>query len=190
MLNIAFKEWSVVDSALGAGEQTILIRKGGIHEKHGRFEVEHDRFLIYPTHLHQSAEMLKEPWRSRCVDDRTPATSHAGMSTLTIRHFVTIEEVFLAPPEESMSRWDELHIYSPELIRARYRYKPERALYVLLVRAYRLNAPQSIIETPAYAGCRSWVTLTEAIDTSRAVPVLSDSRFAANAKDAKETLTI
>jgi hypothetical protein len=202
-LDVAFKEWSIVDSALGAAEQTVLIRKGGIHEKHGRFEVEHERFLIYPTRLHQSPDMLKEPWRSRLAksDDSPGAASsdsnklaespgglesvknapgRAGIQALiALRHFVTVQDIFLAPPEEHMARWDALHIYSPELIRARHHYRPDRPLYILLVRVYRLATPHSIIETSAYAGCRSWVRLNEKVDATDALAVLDEQSFAA-----------
>ena len=41
----AFKEWAVTCQALAAGRQSLLLRKGGIHERNGRFEVEHARVL-------------------------------------------------------------------------------------------------------------------------------------------------
>lgn len=202
-LDIAFKEWSIVDCALGAGEQTILIRKGGIHEKHGRFEVEHERFLIYPTRLHQSPDMLKEPWRSRFAHSENisgPASSDfikstetptglqsvkdavlpaGGQQPITLRHFVTVQDIFVAPPEEHLARWDALHIYAPDLIAARFRYKPDRPLYILLVRAYRLRLPHAILETAAYAGCRSWVRLNEEVDATDALAVSDEQPFAA-----------
>src|ERR1700722_13719814 len=33
----AFKEWAVTCQALAAGRQSLLLRKGGIHERDGRF---------------------------------------------------------------------------------------------------------------------------------------------------------
>src|SRR5687767_6581714 len=47
----ALKEWSNVVSALGSGEQVILIRKGGIADP--SFGIEADRFYLYPTYFHQ-----------------------------------------------------------------------------------------------------------------------------------------
>ena len=41
----ALKEWAVVARALGSGRQTLLLRKGGIHERRGEFEVELDQPL-------------------------------------------------------------------------------------------------------------------------------------------------
>ena len=58
-LNVALKEWATVCAALGDGRQMILLRKGGIYESAGEFEIEHRQFLLFPTYLHQNAEMLK-----------------------------------------------------------------------------------------------------------------------------------
>src|SRR5919106_7063159 len=58
-LTVALKEWAVVCRALEEGRQMILLRKGGIYEAAGEFEVEHREFLLFPTYLHQNVKMLK-----------------------------------------------------------------------------------------------------------------------------------
>ena len=63
-LKVGLKEWATVCSALGEGRQIILLRKGGIYESGGEFEIEHRQFLLFPTYLHQNAEMLKDPHRA------------------------------------------------------------------------------------------------------------------------------
>jgi len=60
-LKIGLKEWASVCLALEEGRQTILLRKGGIHESAGEFELEHTQFVLFPTYLHQNLKMLKEP---------------------------------------------------------------------------------------------------------------------------------
>src|SRR5215218_8206585 len=50
---IAFKEWAVTVRALAEGEQLVTLRKGGIREENKHFEVEYDRFFLYPTFDHQ-----------------------------------------------------------------------------------------------------------------------------------------
>ena len=57
--DIGLKEWSVIVEALGRGDQTILLRKGGIREETRQFSVAHDEFFLYPTQYHQGADMLK-----------------------------------------------------------------------------------------------------------------------------------
>jgi hypothetical protein len=59
----------------------------------------------------------------------------------------------------------------------RFSYKPANPLYLLLVRAYRLKNPVVIANTPAYAGCKSWVPLDEPIKTADAVSVFDDAAY-------------
>jgi len=56
--NIAFKEWAVLCAALGAGRQTIILRKGGIDEGREGFRVKHDEFWLLPTQFHQEPSQL------------------------------------------------------------------------------------------------------------------------------------
>src|SRR4051812_30851462 len=58
-LSVALKEWASVCRALEEGRQMLLLRKGGIYESAGEFEVEHREFLLFPTYLHQNVKMLK-----------------------------------------------------------------------------------------------------------------------------------
>ena len=48
----ALKEWAVTVRALAEGEQLITLRKGGLREDNKHFEIEHDRFFLYPTFDH------------------------------------------------------------------------------------------------------------------------------------------
>lgn len=182
-MRIAFKEWAVVDEALARGAQTILLRKGGIQERQGRFEVRHRRFLVYPTWLHQKAESLKPAWHDVCRRVRSDE------ARVAIRHLVEVAEILEAPPDPAMAdRWDALHIYDRSLVADRYAYKPDLPLYLLLVRVYRLAEPVWIEETPRYAGCRSWVELDEDIPTEAAVPILDDAAFRATARAVRAAL--
>ncbi|MGI0041714.1 MAG: DUF1802 family protein, partial [Nitrosopumilaceae archaeon] len=52
MMN-ALKEWATVVKALENGNQTVLLRKGGILETDSGFNVESKKFLLYPTFEHQ-----------------------------------------------------------------------------------------------------------------------------------------
>ncbi|MFW6125399.1 MAG: DUF1802 family protein, partial [Pirellulales bacterium] len=55
---IALKEWAAVCRALEEGRQTLLLRKGGIHEEGGRFELAHHQFWLFPTYEHQRHDRL------------------------------------------------------------------------------------------------------------------------------------
>ena len=76
-----------------------------------------------------------------------------------------------------MDELDAEHVWAPPLIDMRFNYRPENPLYLLLVRAYRLHQPATIENTPAYAGCKSWVPLDQPVETGGALPVLDDLKY-------------
>ena len=58
----ALKEWSAAVHAMLDGRQTVLLRKGGIHEK--RFDARLRRdFLFFPTVAHSHAERVRPEHR-------------------------------------------------------------------------------------------------------------------------------
>src|ERR687892_678477 len=57
---VAFKEWAVTVRALAEGEQLLTLRKGGIREENKHFELEHERFFLYPTFDHQHNNLVRE----------------------------------------------------------------------------------------------------------------------------------
>lgn len=170
-LQVALKEWNTVCHALESGTQIILLRKGGIYESSGEFELENRQFLLFPTFVHQKLEMLKpearEGFESRSEEPGQIRVSAAGVVT----------DILRLTSRQQMDAIDAEHIWTAPLIDMRFNYKPENPLYLLLVRAYRLRAPLMIDNTPAYAGCKSWVPLDHAIPTGEALPVLDDLRF-------------
>ena len=170
-LGVALKEWAVVCRGLESGRQILLLRKGGIYESAGEFEVEHREFLLFPTYLHQNAQMLKpdvrEMLEKREQEPQEIAISAAGVVT----------DIIEIQSREAMNRIDGEHVWTQPLIEMRFKYRPENPLYLLLIRAYRLTAPVTITNTPAYAGCKSWVPLEQAIEIGGALPVLDDARF-------------
>jgi hypothetical protein len=46
--SVGFKEWSFVCDSLAQGVQTLILRKGGIHEGRGGFEWKHQELLSFP----------------------------------------------------------------------------------------------------------------------------------------------
>ena len=51
-LTLALKEWAVVQRSLLEGHQIILLRKGGLIEETGDFDLRARQFLLYPTYEH------------------------------------------------------------------------------------------------------------------------------------------
>lgn len=171
-LEVALKEWAVACEALSNGRQLVLLRKGGIYEAAGEFEVEHREFLLFPTYLHQNREMLKEDVRDR-VENREAEPGEIVLSAAGI-----VTDIVQLKSRQQLGRIEHEHIWTNPLIEMRFNYRPENPLYLLLVRAYRLGRPVTIANTPAYAGCKSWVPLEQAIDMDGAMAVLQDAEFA------------
>ncbi len=157
----------------GAGErrQTILLRKGGIYEAAGEFEVEHREFLLFPTYLHQNRQMLKEDARQG-VEKRDAEPGQIAISAGGV-----VSDIVQLESREQMERIEDEHIWTEPLIEMRFGYRPENPLYLLVVRAYRLAEAVTIANTPAYAGCKSWVPLEQAIEVGGATAVLDEARF-------------
>src|SRR3990172_8211595 len=53
----ALKEWATVVHALENGEQTVILRKGGILETVSGFKIEAKKFLLFPTFEHQEIKI-------------------------------------------------------------------------------------------------------------------------------------
>ena len=155
----------------------ILLRKGGIYEAAGEFELENPQFLLFPTYLHQNVAMLKPEAQTGL----RPLGAEPGEIHISAAGSVT--DIVQLRSREQMRRIDDQHVWSQPLIEMRFNYKPENPLYLLLVRAYRLAEPVTVRNTPAYAGCKSWVPLDEPIETSGALPVLNDSRYDARRQE-------
>lgn len=168
-MNIALKEWASVSAALETGVQIFLFRKGGIVEAdRGGFKPRHDSFLIFPTWEHQHESHLREPYKN---------LGSAQTNDIEIRIVCTVTDTFPSPAREVMLAAEDLHIWNQSLIDMRYNYRPDLPITVLAVRAAVLARPVRIPDRPSYAGCKSWVHLTEEIDVAGHQLVLSDGEY-------------
>ena len=76
-LSIALKEWAAICLALIEGQQSLIVRKGGIAEASGDFQIEATRFLLYPTFVHQQ-EMGLCPDAKPLLDAAQKSQPRAG----------------------------------------------------------------------------------------------------------------
>lgn len=171
-LPIALKEWKLVEDALASGRQILLLRKGGISDLGGEFSVEHNSFVFFPTYVHQNLQMVKpdarEGFEARSAEPEKVAIVSAGEVT----------DILRIRDREQMDRLDAEHVWASPLIDMRFSYRPQSPLYLLLIRAYRLAIPIAVDNTPAYAGCKSWVPLESPVATAGAMPALTDEQYA------------
>jgi hypothetical protein len=171
-LSIALKEWAIVCRALETGRQMILLRKGGIYEAAGEFELENPQFLLFPTYLHQNLAMLKSA-------DQEGFEPHAAEpAQIRVSAAAEVTDIIQLKSRGQMDALDAGHVWTPPLIDMRFNYKPQNPLYLMLVRAYSLRDPVTVENTPAYAGCKSWVPLEQSIRTNDATPAIDDATYA------------
>jgi hypothetical protein len=180
-LSVALKEWALVISALLEGRQTILLRKGGILEAANQFELEHGSFLLFPTYVHQDPRMVKAAYRAGL-------TSASGEpEAIAIRGFGRVARVFEVPSRQGLEALDNLHVWDAPLLDMRFNYRPEKPLYLVVVRAFRLTEAVTIRNTLEYAGCRSWVPLREEIKTIAASAVMASAAIESQIARIEET---
>ncbi len=174
----ALKEWSAVVHALLDGGQTILLRKGGIHEK--RFDVAASRFLLFPTVAHSHAERVRPEYRDLVAAAEADSTDDAVVVRAGAR---VIDAIEVNDPQRGKGIADiaPLHIWTAESVRAdRLDFRPRHRLTVLVVQVVPLLQPVRLARTPDFAGCKSWVKLP--IEPVWSVPVHGDNVLAGIAR--------
>ncbi|WP_414573070.1 DUF1802 family protein [Nostoc sp. CCY 9925] len=169
----ALKEWATAINALETGKTIMLLRKGGIHERNGHFQVAHKQILLYPTYEHQQAFMLKTEY----ANDVYPVTSGWHPETIRIGSWAEITDILPVSDEFIVNTLLPFHIWNEYFISDRLKWKPRQPLYILLLRTYKLSQEQEIAYYAKYGGCKSWIDLDQAIDLQGAKPVLSDFAY-------------
>jgi hypothetical protein len=175
--SIGFKEWQVVCDALASGRQSVLLRKGGIHEGRRGFSFAHEAFFLFPTRFHVLADQVREgevrvmpEWQ---VGDMIRITHHAEASwAVTLTDWNQVQAL------------ESLQIYSEHTVRDRFDWEGKGmasgSIHLALVRIRELSDPWEFPYEARYGGCRSWVNLPEPPlgwrDSAR--PVIGDEAFA------------
>jgi hypothetical protein len=169
----ALKEWAVAINALESGKTIMLLRKGGIHERNGSFQVAHEQILLYPTYEHQQPFLLKAEY----ADLVYPVTPGWHPETVRIGSWAVITDILPVNSESVVNALLPFHIWNEHFISDRLKWKARQPLYILLLRTYKLPQAQEIPYSPEYGGCKSWIDLAQDIDLQGAEPVLSDSAY-------------
>ncbi len=175
----ALKEWSIAVEALEQGETILLLRKGGIREEKGRFEVPFQRVLLYPTFEHQNPELLKQSERV----DRVESGWHP--ETVRIGAIAEITNVIQVSDADVVRSLLPFHVWNDRFIEERLKWKPRSSLYLLLLKVFRLPELQVIAYREEYGGFRSWIEI-EDVNVDQAVPVLSEAEYVDRVRQIRE----
>ncbi len=168
----ALKEWAIVCDALERGEQSLLLRKGGIREKRPGFTVEHRNFFLYPTAFHQNPLELVPTARGRLTELPVPPT---GLVPIAL--YAEVIESWRVEQFDRLEALRGMHILEPATVESRYYYRGNPWLEVVLLRVFRLPQTVLVKELSEYAGCHSWVTLADELPTLDRLPILSEGQL-------------
>ncbi|HET6424877.1 MAG TPA: DUF1802 family protein [Planctomycetaceae bacterium] len=178
----AFKEWAAVCSALLSGRQSLILRKGGIHEGRVGFRVDHPEFWLFATGFHQQPEALQPG----AMDH---ALSQPASGTILLPGYAVVEAVEEIHDPAVLPRLSGHHVWSDRTIDERFHYRSP-GLFALIVRVYRPPSPLALPDSPHFAGCRSWVDLPDELPTANLTPVLSDDEHPQRVIELQRALTL
>ncbi|BCL34697.1 hypothetical protein NSMS1_11440 [Nostoc sp. MS1] len=179
------KEWAVAINALESGKTIMLLRKGGIKEKNGRFQVAHEQVLLYPTYEHQQPSLLKAEYANLVQ----PVPSGWHPETVRIGSWAQITDILPLSDEAIIKALLPFHIWNENFISDRLNWKPQQPIFILLLRTYKLSQAQEITYLPEYGGCKSWIDITAPIQLLDSQPVLSDSNYRQMVEEVKEVIS-
>ena len=181
----AFKEWAAVCVALAEGRQSVIFRKGSIHENDGEFTVEHPEFWLFPTKFHQDPADLSD---DDCDLIARSQTLTPPENFVQIQHYAVVNEIIHLKDESCLSFLTGLHVWSEQTLSQRFHYR-QPGLFALLVRVFTLPEPITLPDSPHFAGCRSWVDFPDELATTLLKPVLTEAESARQWQDLRIALT-
>ena len=188
---IAFKEWAVTVRALAEGEQLLTLRKGGIREENKHFEVEHERFFLYPTFDHQQNNLVREshhPELRRALeegvwpDEEPPPRAliqDGGIpqpDRVRLRAWAEVTDHITITDPRAVDALSPFYIWTPDYAEKRLNWKRRHPLHILLLRVHRIPRPVTVRVRDEYHGCRSWVEIDRDLPFE-GTPVMADEEF-------------
>jgi hypothetical protein len=157
---LALKEWSIICKALEDGNQTVLLRKGGILEYKKGFEIRQKSFLLFPTLEHQAEEYLQSKYlQTYDLLLRGNKSQDIQNKTNTLWILARIEAIQEFHDHEMLPVLEKYHIWNEKYVNMRMNYNPKKPMNALLLRVYKLPQPISIDVNPEWAGCKSWIDI-------------------------------
>ena len=183
MPTIALKEWASVIAAMLAGDQVVMLRKGGIGEK--RFDVLHREFLLLPTHVHQRPELLA-PSVQDDYPDLLAITEEPEVVGITA--WCEVHDVHEVTEQAELDALAPFHVLGPDYAAERLRWRPKHPLMAIVARVHRVDPSLSLAMTPDMRGCRSWIEVD--IEQPPPAPVMDDARFAGCTKAVADALAL
>jgi hypothetical protein len=176
----SLKEWATVINALENGDQTVLLRKGGILDVVSGFRIESKKFLMFPTQEHQEYKHIK-PQFHNYLEQVKSNPPKMGFNRITSYAEILAEADISS--EETINRLSSFHIWSDSYINERRNWKPENLMKAVFLKVYKIPEFNTPLKSE-YQGCKSWININEEIPIGEAV--LSDSKIELKLEEFKE----
>ncbi len=167
----ALKEWATVVKALENGNQTVLLRKGGILETKSGFRIEATKFALFPTHEHQDNASLKSQYYGYLADVREGKPEEGYNRITSTAQVIEEHDVFSIEKIEQLSPF---HIWGDSYIMERMNWMPSKPMKAIFLKVFKIT-PTEIQVLPDYHGCKSWIELNVNSDSEKSV--LSDTEL-------------
>lgn len=176
------KEWATVVKALEDGRQSILLRKGGILDVPSGFNIESEKFLLFPTYEHQTKENLKnrdEKYLEMVENSKQNNDFNIITSYAEVLYQKDIQK------DEQIKKLSDFHIWSDAYIDTRKNWKPEKPIKAMFLKVFKISPIQVPIKSE-FHGCKSWIEINANI--SEGQPVLNCSELDSRLKKFKEVV--
>jgi hypothetical protein len=179
-MSIAFKEWAIICETLGSGRQSIILRKGGIHEGRDGFSFKHPEFYLFPTLFHEQIARTSLP-------PSTPIPA-APPGEIAIRHHARVEWTATITSLDTALALAPFHVWNGEVVRERFEYDEAPGLHLAFLRVFRCEPQWAFPDEPKYGGCRSWVAIPDAPAGMQLAPALTDEEHHGRSDALKDAL--
>ncbi|KAK9820331.1 hypothetical protein WJX72_009055 [[Myrmecia] bisecta] len=186
-LGLALKEWAVTCAALASGDQTVVLRKGGLREP--TFKPAGKQFLLFPTSFHSEVSLMTPEASQKYAKEL--ASDPKQLSTLHLDTVAEVTGAWTTTDPAMLERLSGFHVWAPAFLDTRLRWRPKQPVTILELRAWRLAAPLVTPPQDKYWGCFSWVTLDDRLAPGaweQASPALDDEAFAAKQRQLRRAL--
>ncbi len=170
----AFKEWKIACDSLKTGEQTLLIRKGGIREDGGTFVIEDKKFWLMPTFEHQNREHLLPHYAAQFTKANLV---NPKPDIAKIECFAVVDSIWQASNEDQVNALCDEMIWNDSYVKLRFDFNPYDPLYLVMLRVYNLAEPVRLPMLKSYGGCKSWINLGTEISIGNLTPAISGAEF-------------
>lgn len=172
-----FKEWQIICEALTDGKQSIILRKGGIHEGKDGFSFGNiDQFLLFPTRFHAQGDLVQQDGQF------SPGKEWEPGDAVIFDTLCKVEDTIELTEWASVQQLAPYHTWTETCIKDRFDWEGKGMatgkIHLALVRAYRIPVPIQVEYSKRLGGCRSWVQLDDIeVSDTDLFPVISDAQF-------------